>query len=230
MIFINENNNLNERKFCTNCGERIDNDYIFCIECGERIENYFDLQEKNKTKFSKNTQKKSISTKKVNQAEIGEKINYNKYIIVIICGIIAILILSLFFINVGENSKVISNNNIVNDVNVDFFKSDTSAKDSYNNSSYTSYSWTVNAYSNVGNSLKDYIIRCKFYDVEGQLIDTSDTDFNYYDSDMFNGKIDIGYLYSEGKEYDIDKLIVEVKNKNGKIVQTINQKVETSLQ
>ena len=34
---INEKNNLEEKLFCQQCGEKLDDDSIFCVSCGTKV-------------------------------------------------------------------------------------------------------------------------------------------------------------------------------------------------
>ncbi|MDR0911055.1 MAG: zinc-ribbon domain-containing protein [Methanobrevibacter sp.] len=212
------------QKFCDKCGNSLSKHDKFCGKCGAKIEfheNIKQTQTQEKKKFGQKEKNELNSNSIINKI----KLHKNQ----VILGSVLILILILCSVILIGNPNVISNNKtIINDVTVDFFESDVSAEYSMNKSAYTSYSWTVYAYSNVGDSLKNYMVTCKFYDDKDQLVDTSDNEFSYYDN--FNEKVIIGSMYSDGINYDIVKIVVDIKDKTGKTVQTINQKVEVSLQ
>ena len=146
-----------------------------------------------------------------------------KTMILIVCCILVVAVVFVSAIVLTSSNLNIPGvqKEIITDVTVDFSKSDISADIAYDGKAYTSYSWNVYGFLKDENEL-NYTITCKFYE-DDNLVDTSTGSLK----DMINSysdKISLGYLYTE-KNYNINKVVVEVKDNSGNIVQTIDKNV-----
>ncbi|MDR0911054.1 MAG: zinc ribbon domain-containing protein [Methanobrevibacter sp.] len=214
--------------FCKNCGNLLSKDDKFCEKCGNKVSE--EITQNSANNLNLRSSKDISTSKKFNK--ILTFLRGNKKISVLISCLVVFLIVILlssgiFFSN--DNNSINNHKKITfNDVYVNFDTSEVSAEYSSTGNAYTSYSWRVYAYSSGGNAstIGEYSAVCKFYDENDNLVDSSDNSLYL----GFDGvKVSLGYLTSKTK-YNIVKVLVEIRDRSGKITQEFNQTVETSLE